>query len=108
MAGDLIFSKFCLDALSHILRHPRGIQTQDVVGIGWDGLVWVEVDEDGWGWGFRISWRGEPRCWERQFWPRSGFVCLPASFLLHFESLWVGHGSSWAQIGFRLGTMAPH
>ena len=49
LAGYLIFSKFCQDALSHILRHPRSIQTRDVVGMGWDGLVWVEMDGDGWG-----------------------------------------------------------
>ena len=42
LAGDTIFAKFCQDALSHILRHPRSIQTRDVVGMagmGWDGLV---------------------------------------------------------------------
>ena len=48
LAGDNIFAKFCHDALSHILRHPRSIQTRDVVGMGWDGLVWVEMDGDGW------------------------------------------------------------
>ena len=48
LAGDTIFAKFCHDALSHILRHPRSIQTRDVVGMGWDGLVWVEMDGDGW------------------------------------------------------------
>ena len=50
LAGDNIFAKFCHDALSHILRHPRSIQTRDVVGMGWDGLVWVEMDGDGLGW----------------------------------------------------------
>ena len=50
LAGDNIFAKFCQDALSHILRHPRSIQTRDLVGVGWDGLVWVEMDGDGWGW----------------------------------------------------------
>jgi hypothetical protein len=47
LAGDTIFAKFCQDALSHILRHPRSIQTRDVVGMarmGWDGLVWAEMD----------------------------------------------------------------
>ncbi len=34
LAGDTIFAKFCHDALSHILRHPRSIQTRDVVGMG--------------------------------------------------------------------------
>ena len=43
LAGDTIFAKFCQDALSHILRHPRSIQTRDVVGMGWCGL-------SGWGW----------------------------------------------------------
>ena len=43
LAGDTIFAKFCQDALSHILRHPRSIQTRDVAGMGWDGLVWVEM-----------------------------------------------------------------
>ena len=57
----------------------------------------------GGGWGFGISWMGEDGCWQRQLWPRSGFVYLPASFLDNFESLWMGLGSSWAQIGFRLG-----
>ena len=65
LAGDTIFAKFCQDALSHILRHPRSIQTRDVVGMGWDGLVWVEMDGMGgkrFGWGFGISWMGD---WER-------------------------------------------
>ena len=48
LAGDTIFVKFCHDALSHILRHPRSIQTRDVVGMGWDRLVWVEMDGEGW------------------------------------------------------------
>ena len=47
LAGDTIFAKFCQDALSHILRHPRSIQTRDVVGM-W--LGWVGVGGDGWGW----------------------------------------------------------
>ena len=50
LAGDTIFAKFCHDALSHILRHPRSIQTQDVVGMGWSALVWVEMDGHGRGW----------------------------------------------------------
>ena len=54
LAGDTIFAKFCQDALSHILRHPRSIQTQHVVGMGWDGLVWVEMDGDGW----QTAWMG--------------------------------------------------
>ena len=52
LAGDTIFANFCQDALSHILRHPRSIQTRDVVGMagmGWDGLVWAEMDGYGWG-----------------------------------------------------------
>ena len=49
LAGDTIFAKFCQDALSHILRHPRSIQRRDEVGMGWDGLVWVEMDGYGWG-----------------------------------------------------------
>ena len=36
------------------------------------------------------------------------FVYLPASSFEHFESLWMGLGSSWGQIGFTLGTMAPN
>ena len=87
LAGDTIFAKFCHDALSHILKHPRSIQTRDVVGMGWDGLVWVEMDGDRWGWvggGFGISWMAEDGCWERQLWPRNGFVDLPASFFLAF------------------------
>jgi hypothetical protein len=48
LAGDTIFVKFCHDALSHILRHPRSIQTRDVVGMGWDGSGWVGMDGDGW------------------------------------------------------------
>ena len=65
LAGDTKFAKFCQDALSHILRHPRSIQTRDVVGMGWEGSVWVEMDGDGWrwlGWEFRISWMGEGGC----------------------------------------------
>ena len=46
LAGDTIFAKLCQDALSHILRHPRSIQTRDVVGIGWEASVWVEMDGD--------------------------------------------------------------
>ena len=71
LAGDTTLAKFCQDALSHILRHPRRIQTQDVVGIGWNRLVWVQMRGDGdWlRWGFGISWIGEngcsDRCWER-------------------------------------------
>ena len=53
LAGDTIFAKFCHDALSHILRHPRSIQTRDVVGMGWDRLVWVEIR----GW-LGIGWDG--------------------------------------------------
>jgi hypothetical protein len=34
LAADTIFAKFCQDSLSHILRHPRSIQTRDVVGMG--------------------------------------------------------------------------
>ena len=52
MAGDTIFAKFCEDASSHILRHPRSTQTRDMVGMpwmGWDGLVWAEMDGYGWG-----------------------------------------------------------
>ena len=26
----------------------------------------------------------------------------------HFASLWMGLGSTWVEIGFRLGTMAPN
>ena len=67
---------------------------------------------DGLGLGFGISWMGEhwcsDGCWERQLWPRNGFVYLSASFCYNFESLWMGLGSSWAQIGVRLSTMAPH
>jgi hypothetical protein len=117
LAGDTIFAKFCRDAISHFLRHPRSIQTRDAVGMGWDGLGWVGMGWYGWrwlgmggdglGWGFGISWMGEEGCWERQLWPRNGFVDFPAPFFQHFESLWMGHGSSWVQIGFRLGTMAP-
>ena len=59
LAGYTIFAKFCHDALSHILRHPRSKQTWDVAGMGWDGLVWVEIDGDGFGWGFGISWMGD-------------------------------------------------
>ena len=114
LAGDTIFAKFCQDALSHILRHPRSIQTRDVVGMagmGWDGLVWAEMDGYGWGQvgeGVWISWMGEDGCCEKQLWPRNGFVYLPASFVWYFESLWMGLGSCWAQIGVRLSTMAPH
>ena len=54
LAGDTIFAKFCHDALSHILRPPRSIQTWDVVGMGWDGLVWVEMDGDWW----ETAWMG--------------------------------------------------
>ena len=67
---------------------------------------------DGLGWGFGISWMGEDGCsdgcGERQLWTRNAFVYLPASFFEHFESLWMGLGSSWAQTGVRLGTMAPN
>ena len=49
LAGDTIFAKFCQDEVSHILRHPRSIQRLDEVGMGWDGLVWVEMDGYGWG-----------------------------------------------------------
>ena len=80
LAGDTIFAKFCQDALSHTVRHPSSIQTWDVVGMGWDGLVWVEMDGDGW----ETVWRG---VWDqfgwvtgRELWPRNGFVHLPASF----------------------------
>ena len=62
LAGDTIFAKFCQDALSHILRHPRSIQTRDVVGMGWCGWRWMGM---GGGWGFRISWMGEDGCWQR-------------------------------------------
>ena len=41
LAGDIIFPKFCQDALSHILRNPRS---------GWDGLEWAGMGGDGWGW----------------------------------------------------------
>ena len=50
LAGDTRFARFCQVALSHILRHPRSIQTRDVVGMGWDALVWVELDGHEWGW----------------------------------------------------------
>ena len=56
LAGDTIFAKFCHDAISHILGHPRSIQTQDVVGMGWDGLVWVEIEGDGRGWLWMGVW----------------------------------------------------
>ena len=59
LAGDTIFAKFCQDALSHILRHPRSIQTRDVVGMGWYGWRWMGMSGDGLGWGFGISWMGE-------------------------------------------------
>ena len=57
LVGDTIFAKFCQDASSHILRHPRSIQTRDVVGMGWDGLGWVGNGGDGWGW-VGIGWGG--------------------------------------------------
>jgi hypothetical protein len=66
---------------------------------------------DGFGWGFGISWMGEDGssdgCWKRQLWPRNCCVYLATSFFAHFlqfENLWMGLGSSWAQIGFSLGS----
>ena len=50
LAGDTIFAKFCQDALSHILRHPRSIQTRDVVGMILYGWRWIGMGGDGWGW----------------------------------------------------------
>ena len=106
LAGDTIFAKFCQDALSHTLRRPRSKQTLDVVGMGWDASVWVEMYGDGCGW-VVMGGCSDGR-WERQFLPRNCFVYLPASFSQHFESLWMDPGGSWAQIGVRLSTMAPH
>ena len=80
--------------------------------MGWDGLVWVEMDGDGRGWVGMGVWDQLDGCldgcWERQLWPRNCFVYLPAPFLKHFESLRMGLGSSWVQIGVRLGTMFPN
>ena len=56
LAGDTLSANFCKGALSHILRHPRGLQTRDVVGMGWDGLVWLERDWDGCGWFWMGVW----------------------------------------------------
>ena len=47
LAGDTIFAKFCHDASSHILRHPRSNKN---TGCGWDGLGRVGMGGDGWGW----------------------------------------------------------
>ena len=53
LAGDLVFAKFCQDALYHILRHPRSIHIAGLhwglgTGVGWrcggdggDGWRWV-------------------------------------------------------------------
>ena len=58
LAGDTIFVKFCQVALSHILRHPRSIQTRDVVGMGWGmWLEWVGMGGDGWA-GVGMGWDG--------------------------------------------------
>ena len=49
LAGDLVFVKFCQDALYHILRHPRSIHIAGLhwglgIGVGW---VWLGMDGDG-------------------------------------------------------------
>ena len=62
VAGDIIFAKFCHDALSHILRHPRSIQTRDGLGwvwMGWYGWRWMGMGGKRSGWGFAISWMGD-------------------------------------------------
>ena len=49
LAGDLVFAKFCQDALYHILRHPRSIH---IAGLHWGlgtGVGWG-CGGDGWGW----------------------------------------------------------
>ena len=52
LAGDLVFAKFCQDALYHILRHPRSIHIAGLLwGLGtgeWMWWGWVRMDE--WGW----------------------------------------------------------
>ena len=84
------------------------------VGMGWCGLVWVEMDGHEWGsvgmgvgdqlheWGWVIRWvLGETVVANRLF-------CLPSSFIFLRDSLWMGLGSFWDQIAFRLGIMAPN
>ena len=97
LAGDTIFAKFCQDALSHILRHPRSIQTRDVVGMGWCG--W-----SGWGWvgsgglgsvGWVRMGAGRDSCGQEAV-----LFTFQLDFL-GFERLCIGLGSSWAQIGPR-------
>ena len=88
LAGDTIFAKFCQDALSHILRHPRSIQTRDVVGMarmGWDGLVWVEMDGHEWGWvgmGVWVQLDGWVTRWVLgQTGVANKLFCVPSSFI---------------------------
>ena len=50
LAGDLVFAKFCQDALYHILRHPRSIH---IAGLHWGlgtGMGWGVVGMGGDGW----------------------------------------------------------
>ena len=75
-------------------------------------LGWVGVGGDGWGWvgdgglgsvGWVRMGAGRDSCGQEVV-----SLTFQLDFSLCFESLWMGLGSSWAQIGFRLGTMAPH
>ena len=54
LAGDLVFAKFCQDALYQILRHPRSIHIAGLhwglgTGVGWGcGGDVVGMGGDGW------------------------------------------------------------
>ena len=107
MAGDTIFAKFCQDALSHILRHPRSIQTRDVVGMGWEGSVWVEMDGDGWRWlGWGLGSVGWVRMGVRM--GAGGESCgqemVLFTFQLHFSSILRVFGWVLGVPGLRLGS----
>ena len=105
LAGYLIFAKFCQDALSHILSHPRSIQTQDVVGMGWNGLGWVGMVWDG-GLG-SVGWvrmgdqmgAGRDSC---------GQQIVLFTFQLQFLSISRVFGWVLGAPGLRLSTMAPN
>ena len=66
--------------------------------VAWIGMGWVSVDEwDGGGWVL-----GEAVV------ARKMLLFTFCYILKHFEIAWMGLGSSWGQLGLRLGAMAPN
>ena len=89
LAGDNIFAKFCYDALSHTLGHPRSKQTGDLAGMGWYGWRLMGMGLD-WGLGLAGWVTGRESCG-----PEMVLLTLQLHFL-DFDSLWMGLGRSWA------------